>query len=139
MSTRVKTVSKLGAAAIILMAGGFGWIGGNFPPAGTWPFVLIITLIHFVPVAALIALAPYLFSTRPAAWAWYGVHVVACFGLLSIVVAIGLTLANPAPDATGLHSFYDYVPTILVFLGSATWLVEALRQRRKSGMMGITV
>jgi hypothetical protein len=139
MSTRKKTVSKLGAAALILMAGGFGWIGGNFPPAGTWPFVLIITLVHFVPVAALIALAPSLFFPRPAAWAWYGGNVVACFGLLSIVVAVGLTMANPAPDASGLHSFYDYVPTVLVFLGSMTWLVAALRQRGKPGRMGMTV
>jgi hypothetical protein len=132
MQRNRSNVSTLGAAALIIMAGGFGWIGGDFPPQGPGIFILTITLVHFAPLLALILLAPPLFTTRPAHGARYGVTAVACFGLLSILVAIGLTLANPAPDTSGLHSFYDYVATVIVFIGSALWLLEMLRRRNKA-------
>ena len=53
-----RAVPPLGTAAIVVMATGFGWVGGNFSTAtDTLPVKLAVTVGHLIFPAALAVLA----------------------------------------------------------------------------------
>lgn len=91
--------SGLSRAAIVIVAGGFGWIGGNFStPTDTLPTKIGITAGHLMVLVTLAVLAAQLFSSRPSNRAHRGVTIVACLALASVVGHHRLRPHPPEPQ-----------------------------------------
>ena len=81
-------VPRLGMAAIVIMAAGFGWVGGNFSTAtDTLPVKAAITLGHLIFPAALAALAGLLVTSPASVATRRGVSVIAWLSVLFAVVS----------------------------------------------------
>ena len=94
-----RAVPPMGMAAIVIMAAGFGWVGGNFSTStDTLPLKIAITLGHLIFPLALAVLAGLLIANPGLAAARRGVSVVAWLSLLFVAVSTGYALANPNPD-----------------------------------------
>ena len=119
------TVSRLGMAAIVIMAAGFGWVGGNFSTAtDTFLVKVAITLGHLVFPIALALLAGLLVVSPHSPGAGRAVTVVAWLSLLFVGVSTGYALANPNPDAFGPHNFADYTAIVILLAGAVLWLLR---------------
>src|SRR5215468_179282 len=100
-----RAVPPLGMAAIVIMATGFGWVGGNFSTTtDTLPVQLAITAGHLIFPVALAVLAGLLAADPGSAAARRAVTAVAWLGVLFVAVSTGYALANPNPDAFGPHN-----------------------------------
>ena len=112
-------------AAIVVMAAGFGWVGGNFATStDTVPVKVAITLGHLIFPLALALLAGLLIASPASAAARRGVTVVAGLGVLFVVVSTGYALADPNPDAFGPHNFADYTAIVILLAGAVLWLLQ---------------
>ena len=124
-----------GMAAIVIMATGFGWVGGNFATAtDTVPVKLAITLGHMIFPAALAVLAGLLAANPGSSAARRAVTAVAWLSVLFAAVSTGYALANPDPNAFGPHNFSDYTAIVILLAGAVLWLLHrfvppAARQR----------
>lgn len=118
-------VSRLGMAAIVIMAAGFGWVGGNFSTATDAPAVKVaITLGHLVFPVALAVLAGLLIANPHAPGAGRAVTIVAWLSVLFVAVSTGYALANPDPNAFGPHNFTDYTAVVILLVGALLWLLR---------------
>ena len=135
MTNTEKVISRLQVAAIILMAAGWGWIGGNFTPsdAPLWNF-----LLHTIPILLLLVLSLGFFrvpdahqrARSHAGWATVGISIFAGIAIIGQIVGIILGASNPDPNAFGVKTLADWVPSVIVMLGSLVWLatlIPALR------------
>jgi hypothetical protein len=121
---------QLGMAAIVIMATGFGWVGGNFSTAtDTLPVKLAITLGHLIFPAALAVLAGLLVGNPGSPAARRAVTAVAWLGVLFVVVSTGYALANPNSDAFGPHNLADYTAIVILLAGAVLWLLHPLVSR----------
>jgi predicted permease len=112
-------------AAIVVMAAGFGWVGGNFSTStDTLAVKVAVTLGHLIFPLALALLAGLLIASPASAPARRGVTVVAWLSVLFVVVSTGYALANPNPDAFGPHNFADYTATVILLAGALAWLLH---------------
>ncbi len=124
------TISKRQVAGILLMAAGWGWIGGNFVPDNS--VYLYNALAHFVPILLLLGLAIQFFqgmlqgssSSSGGGRASIGLTLFAVVSLLGTVVLIVLGLSNSDPDAIGVKTLPDWVPTIILITGTVLWLTS---------------
>ena len=135
--TPASRVAPFGMAAIVIMATGFGWVGGNFATAtDTVPVKLAITGGHLIFPAALAVLAGLLAANPGSAAARRAVTAVAWLSVLFVVVSTGYALANPDPSAFGPHNFADYTAVVILLAGAVLWLLprhqrdEAVQQPR---------
>jgi hypothetical protein len=114
-------------AAIVIMATGFGWAGGNFATAtDTVPVKLAITLGHLLFPAALVMLAGLLAANPRSPAARRAVTALAWLGVLFAAVSTGYALANPDPNAFGPHNFADYTAIVILLAGALLWLLHRL-------------
>ncbi len=119
-------------AGILLMAAGWGWVGGNFVPDNQ--VYLYNALAHFVPILLLLALSLRFFAEvyiQEAAgahteWGSIGLGLFAVISLLSTIVLIFLGLSNPDPDAIGVKTLPDWFSTIILDLGTLLWLTTLI-------------
>ena len=120
-----RTVPPLGMAAIVIMATGYGWVGGNFATATDTLLVkLAVTAGHLVFPAALAVLAGLLTANPGSPAARRAVTAVAWLGVLFAAVSTGYALANPNPDAFGPHNFADYTAIVILLAGALLWLLH---------------
>ncbi len=137
MMTRTHTnISKRQVAGILLMAAGWGWVGGNFVPDN--PVYLYNALAHFVPILLVLGLGIPFFqgmlqgsSSSGAARASIWLTIFAVVSLLSTFVLIVLGLSNPDPNAIGVKTMPDWVPTIILISGTVFWLASLIPVRRE--------
>ena len=133
-------VPLFGMAAIVIMATGFGWVGGNFATAtDTVPVKLAITLGHLIFPAALAVLAGLLAANPGSSAARRAVTAVAWLSVLFAAVSTGYALANPDPNAFGPHNFADYTAIVILLAGALLWLLHHLvplapRQRPRNAV-----
>ena len=120
-----RAVPPLGMAAIVIMATGFGWVGGNFATGtDTVPVKLAITAGHLVFPAALAVLAGLLTAHPGSPAARRAVTGVAWLGVLFAAVSTGFALANPNPNAFGPHNLADYTAIVILLAGAVIWLLR---------------
>ena len=125
-----RAVPPLGTAAIVVMATGFGWVGGNFSTAtDTLPVKLAVTVGHLIFPAALAVLAGLLTANPESPAARRVVTAVAWLSVLFAAVSTGYALANPNPDAFGPHNFADYTPIVILLAGAVLWLLHPFVSR----------
>jgi hypothetical protein len=116
-----------GMAAIVIMATGFGWVGGNFATAtDTMPVKLAITAGHLIFPAALAVLAGLLAANPASPAARRVVTAIAWLSVLFAVVSTGYALANPDPNAFGPHNLADYTAIVILLAGAVLWLLRRL-------------
>ena len=122
-----RAVPPLGTAAIVVMATGFGWVGGNFSTAtDTLPVKLAVTVGHLIFPAALAVLAGLLTANPRSPAARRAVTAVAWLSVLFAAVSTGYALANPDPNAFGPHNFSDYTAIVILLAGAVLWLLHRL-------------
>ena len=125
--TPASRVAPFGMAAIVIMATGFGWVGGNFATAtDTVPVKLAITGGHLIFPAALAVLAGLLAANPGSPPARRTVTAVAWLSVLFAAVSTGYALANPDPNAFGPHNFSDYTAIVILLAGAVLWLLHRL-------------
>ena len=118
-------VSRLGMAAIVIMAAGFGWVGGNFSTATDAVAVKVaITLGHLVFPVVLAVLAGLLLATPHSPGVRRAVTIVAWLSVLFVAVSTGYALANTDPNAFGPHNFADYAAIVILLAGALLWLLR---------------
>ena len=123
--TPASRVAPFGMAAIVIMATGFGWVGGNFATAtDTVPVKLAITGGHLIFPAALAVLAGLLSANPNSPATRRGVTAVAWLSVLFVAVSTGYALANPDPNAFGPHNFADYTAITILLVGALIWLLH---------------
>lgn len=137
ISTASRATSRLGMAAIVIMAAGFGWVGGNFSTStDTLPVKVALTLGHLIFPLALALLAGLLIASPASAAAQRGVSVVAWLSVLFVVVSTGYALANPSPNAFGPHNFADYTTMVILLAGAVAWLFHRFIPRAAARQPG---
>jgi hypothetical protein len=125
-----RAVPPLGMAAIVIMATGFGWVGGNFSTAAdSLPVELAVTVGHLIFPAALAVLAGLLAADPRSLAARRAVTAVAWLGVLFAAVSTGYALANPNPDAFGPHNLPDYTAIVILLAGAVIWLLYPVISR----------
>ena len=134
ITTASRAASRLGMAAIVIMAAGFGWVGGNFSTStDTVPVKVAITLGHLIFPLVLALLAGLVIAAPASAAARRGVTVVAWLSVLFVVVSTGYALANPDPNAFGPHNFADYAAIAILLAGATLWLLQCFMLRAVAG------
>jgi hypothetical protein len=135
-----RAVPPLGMAAIVIMAAGFGWVGGNFSTAtDRLPVKVAITVGHLIFPGALAVLAGLLAANPRSPAARRAVTAVAWLSVLFVAVSTGYALANPDPNAFGPHNLADYTAIVILLAGAAIWLLHpvvsrASRQRPRTAV-----
>ena len=115
----------LGMAAIVIMATGFGWVGGNFSTAtDRLPVKVAITVGHLIFPGALAVLAGLLAANPGSPPARRTVTAVAWLSVLFAAVSTGYALANPDPNAFGPHNLADYTAIVILLAGAVIWLLR---------------
>ncbi len=124
--------------ATLVMIAGLGWTAGNFAPPTTMPTIAltIITALHALPIALLILFSLPLAQSRDGEprWARRGITGVAVFYALGMVAIEAYSIANPAPNAFGIHNMADAEPAALVFVGALLWLASLIPARTRSAL-----
>ena len=139
VTTAGRAASRLGVGAIVVMAAGFGWVGGNFTTSTDTVLVKVaIAVGHLVFPLALALLAGLLFASPAAAAARRGVTAVAWLSVLFVVVSAGYALANPDPDAFGPHNFADYTAIVILLAGAVLWLLQRFIPQTAAAQPGRT-
>ena len=120
-----RAVPPLGMAAIVIMATGYGWVGGNFSTAtDTVPVKLAITAGHLIFPAALAVLAGLLAANPASVATRRAVTAIAWLSVLFAAVSTGYALANPNPNAFGPHNLADYTAIVILLAGALLWLLH---------------
>jgi len=122
-----RTVPPLGMAAIVIMATGYGWVGGNFATATDTLLVkLAVTAGHLVFPAALAVLAGLLAAHPGSPPTRSAVTAIAWLSVLFAAVSTVYALANPDPNAFGPHNLADYAAVVILLAGALLWLLHHL-------------
>ena len=120
-----RAVPPFGMAAIVIMAAGYGWVGGNFSTAtDTLPVKLAVTLGHLIFPAALAVLAALLARNPRSPATGRAVTAVAWLSVLFAAVSTGYAVANPDPNAFGPHNVADYTAIVILLGGAVLWLLQ---------------
>jgi len=125
--------------ATVVMIAGLGWTAGNFAPPDTMPAVTvnIITALHALPIALLILFSLPLMRSQDNGprWACRGMTGVAAFYALAMVAIEAYSIANPDPNAFGIHNLADAEPAALVFVGTLLWLASLIPARTRPALL----
>jgi hypothetical protein len=124
-------------AALFLMAAGWGWIAGNFVQPANTTWGAVADIIHVIPLAILLAVSlRYIASAATgtvARGARNTITGLVVYGIIGCSVMITLGITNPDPNSVGVHTFEDWMPTIVLNAGMLLWLVTLLQARRVQG------
>jgi hypothetical protein len=122
-------------AAILVMMAGWGWIAGNFAaPFDTFWIGAVTTLGHCLPIVLLLVSGVQFLSahegvSRESPLSHWGQVIITMLAILAIVGAIVLSVigaSNSNPNAVGIKTIDDYIPAILLVIGSFWWLATLL-------------
>ncbi len=116
---------RLPLLAVLTMAAGLGWIGGQYPWPGTSRTdQLLVTGAHLIPlvVVAVAALALLGGRRNPARVA---LTIVA--GCIKATTVVAIVLAVSSPDGFGPHTLLDWIPVGLANAGGGLWLLSEIR------------
>ncbi len=115
------------------MAGGWGWAGANFAPAGStwWNY-----LLHTFPILIVLVFSLGLFSvvgdseqaSSNGGWSAIGLDIFAGISLLGLTVGIIFGAINPN-GAFGIATFGDWVAAVVLILGDLLWLTAQISPR----------
>lgn len=112
----------------MLMAAGWGWIGGTFPWSGNGLVgQVLITVVHLVPVVLVLGALWALVTDQRTNYARVVLTVLAC--VVKILTAVAAVWAATHPGGFGPHSLLDWVPIGLVNAGGGLWLLGLIRGR----------
>ncbi|MEO8954868.1 MAG: hypothetical protein ACR2H5_15560 [Ktedonobacteraceae bacterium] len=128
--------SKLKVAAVVLMAAGWGWIGGNFTPIGAsiWNY-----LLHCISIVLLLLMSVQMFrlagsgqqTEARTGWVNIAMSIFAVVSISGCIVLITLGIVNPDPNSVGVHNFADWFPTIILNMGTFLWLATMIPAPRR--------
>jgi uncharacterized protein YhhL (DUF1145 family) len=127
--------SKLKVAAVVLMAAGWGWIGGNFTPVGA---SIGNYLLHCISIVLLLIMSMQMFrlagshqrAEAHTGWVNIAMSIFAVVSIIGCIVLITLGIVNPDPNSVGVHNFADWFPTIILNMGTFLWLATMIPVRR---------
>lgn len=125
---------KLQIVALILMAAGWGWAGGNFSSG----MPLWNVLLHCIPILLLLIIGLQIFRVRGtnqgaeshARGAEIGMTVFTVVTIISTTVLVILGVSNSDPNSVGVHNLWDWFPTILLYMSALLWLATLIPARR---------
>jgi predicted acyltransferase len=120
---------------IVLLAAGLGWAGANFTPSDAtwWNYFL-----HTIPFLILLVLSLGFFHVADAPqrdrsngnWAKVALSIFAAFTFTALFVGMILGATNSDPNAYGIKTLADFVPAIIIMLGSLVWLTTLIPSHR---------
>lgn len=121
--------SRLEASGVLILACGWGWIGGNFSqPNFAIGSQILITGVHLLPCVAVVLLGALLLSPPPRAWARPGLSILSLLSTIALGVIVALGVSNPDPNSFGPHNFADYFPVALLVIGIVVWFTTQWRR-----------
>ncbi len=124
------------AAAIFLMAAGWGWNCGNFVQPANTLWGAVADILHVLPLAILLPLSLRFLSAAVAKTrsrgAVVGITALAVFGIVTCAIFVALGMANPDPNSVGVHNFEDWMPVIVMNAGTLLWLGTLLTRGRRA-------
>ena len=134
-------VSRLEAAAILLLMAGDGYINGSFYQPLNTGYGPLIDLAHFLPLAALLWIGVELLRPVDAAGAAsaasarrrglrVGVTILAVLAALTSIVMIILGALAPSLGV-GVQEFSDWLAVILAGGGAILWFASLLPMARR--------
>ena len=131
-------VSRLEAAAILLLMAGDGYINGSFYQPLNTGYGPLIDLAHFLPLAALLWIGVELLRPVDAAGAAsarrrglrVGVTILAVLAALTSIVMIILGALAPSLGV-GVQEFSDWLAVILAGGGAILWFASLLPIARR--------
>lgn len=108
---------------IVFLAAGWGWFGGNFTPPDSpwWNY-----LLHTIPFLILLALSLRFFQKSNG----LGLTIFASISFIGLLVGIIMGATIPGENAYGIKSIGDWVPAIIIMLGSLIWLTTLIPVNR---------
>lgn len=143
MTSTQHVASHREVAGIILIAGGWGWISGNFvQPFLPFFYGGFVDILHFLPALVLLLLSQRFFRSFATTDApgtstgtrsrdgRLGISIIAAFSIIACAIFLALGLSNPDPNSVGIHSIEDWLPVIVLNAGSLLWLSTLLSARR---------
>ncbi len=132
ITNKTNWIFSMQVAGILLMAAGWGWVGGNFVPDNQ--IYLYNALAHLVPILLLLVLTLRFFADAAVpdaggthtAWGRVGLNLFAVLSLLGTLILILIGLSSPDPDAIGVKTLPDWFSTIILDLGTLLWLTTLI-------------
>jgi hypothetical protein len=129
-NTRMRQIT-----GIVLLAAGLGWVGANFTPSDAtwWNY-----LLHTIPFLLLLVLSLGFFHATDAShrrqsksgWANVCLNFFAGFTFIALTVGMILGATNSDPNAYGIKTLADFVPSIIIMLGGLVWLTTLIPSHR---------
>ena len=129
-------ISKLKVTAVVLMAAGWGWIGGNFTPVGApiWNY-----LLHCISIVLLLIMSVQMLRVSDSrqqteartGWVNVAISIFAVVSIIGCIVLITLGMTDPDPNSVGVHNFADWFPTIILNMGTFLWLATLIPAPRR--------
>jgi len=119
-------------AALLLMTAGFAWTAGNFAQPDTSLGVQVFTtVLHALPIALTILFALPLLQRRDDGprWARRGVATLAVLYTIGLIGIGAYSVANPDPNAFGIHNMADAEPALVLAAGNLLWLTSLIHGR----------
>ncbi|MBA2396044.1 MAG: hypothetical protein H0V70_25240 [Ktedonobacteraceae bacterium] len=103
----------------MFLAAGWGWFGSNFTPPDSpwWNY-----LLHTIPFLILLLLSLRFFQKSNG----LGLSIFAGVSFIGLLVGIIMGAIIPGDNAYGIKSIGDWVPTIIIMLGSLVWLTTLI-------------
>ena len=142
MTTKAETLTfKQQTAAILVMMAGWGWIAGNFAaPFDTFWVGAVTTIGHCIPIVLLLVFSLQFFSAHDARqravpssnWGRVAITVLAIIAIIGSIVLIALGASNSNPNAVGIKTIDDYIPAIILNIGTFWWLATLLFSRQQT-------
>jgi hypothetical protein len=126
MNRSTHAVFKWRVVAFLFLLAGWGWASGNFGSPFDPSFILglVSFLIHAIPMALLL-LFGFNFLTGPSDQKWGRVGITAMAAVLFVasVILVVYGFRNADPNSVGVHSLQDWIPTIIMNIGTILWFV----------------
>lgn len=120
--------------AVMLLLAGWGWNNGQFVQPLNTSWGPLADALHLIPIIALVPLGlriitAALVSARSRG-AEIGVTIIALITIVACIVMIVLGAINPDPNSVGVHNAEDWMPVIVMNLGTLLWLGTFIFGRR---------
>ncbi len=124
-------------AALLLMTAGFAWTAGNFAQPDTSLGVQVFTtVLHALPIALTILFALPLLERHDGGsrWARRGVATLAVLYTVGLIGIAAYSVANPDPNAFGIHNMADAEPAVVLAVGNLLWLASLVPARARAAL-----
>jgi hypothetical protein len=125
--------------AILVMMAGWGWIAGNFAaPFDTFWIGAVTALGHSLPIVLLLVSGVLFLSAHEGAsgaslrqhWEQVIITILAILGIVATIVLSIIGASNANPNAVGIKTIDDFLPAIVLNIGTVWWLATLLVSAR---------